>query len=147
MSQSPTNAPWYAAGLAFECMQCGRCCAGPDEGYVWVTDEEIAAIAETIGVSQSQMRSQYVRKVGNRQTLVEQSGSHDCVFLSPAADRYDRGCRIYHVRPAQCRTWPFWTANLAGPANWSRAGCRCAGINRGKQFTYDEIQSRLHGTP
>ena len=32
--------PWYASGLAFECTQCGDCCSGPEEGYVWVTPEE-----------------------------------------------------------------------------------------------------------
>ena len=40
--------PWYVAGLAFECQQCGGCCSGPAEGFVWATDAEIAAVAGTL---------------------------------------------------------------------------------------------------
>ena len=36
---------WYAAGLHFGCEVCGRCCAGPGEGYIWVTKPEIELIA------------------------------------------------------------------------------------------------------
>jgi len=36
--------PWYRDGLRFECATCGNCCTGSD-GFVWVTEEEIAAIA------------------------------------------------------------------------------------------------------
>ncbi len=44
MSDTDSPAPWYQDGLAFTCTQCGKCCTG-DPGFVWVTDEEIAALA------------------------------------------------------------------------------------------------------
>ena len=42
--------PWFKDGLRFTCTRCGKCCTGPP-GFVWVNDEEVAAIAEYIGES------------------------------------------------------------------------------------------------
>ena len=137
--------PWYADGLAFECQQCGRCCAGPEEGYVWLTEEEMAAIADHLQITKEQMRSRYARKVGRRYSLVEREGNRDCVFLERDQDGC-RGCRIYPVRPTQCRTWPFWTTNLVSPDMWAEAGRRCPGINRGVPIDYDEIEARRRAT-
>lgn len=134
--------PWYVAGLAFECTQCGRCCAGPEEGYVWITDDEIVTIANTLHITPEQMRSRFCRQVHNRCTIVEQRPSNDCAFLR-TDDQGRRGCSIYSVRPRQCRTWPFWASNLGGPHSWALAGDRCPGINRGRLFSVDEIRERL----
>ena len=38
---------WYAGGLRFQCTQCGDCCSG-SEGYVWVNQQEIDAMAKTL---------------------------------------------------------------------------------------------------
>lgn len=51
-----------------------------------------------------------------------------------------KGCAIYNVRPMQCRSWPFWPSNLQGPDDWNTAAKKCPGINKGKLYTYDEIQ-------
>ena len=136
---------WYAAGLAFECTGCGRCCAGPAEGYVWVTIEEIAAIAEHLGLAEADFRKKYVRKVGRRYSLVEDRISKDCVFLTANGDG-GRGCEVYPVRPRQCRTWPFWPINLTDPDSWSLAGLRCPGINRGDTHECDEIERKRKAT-
>lgn len=135
--------PWYASGLAFECHQCGRCCAGPQEGYVWVTRQEVAAIAQHRGLSERQMRDRYVRRVGVRHSLVEKP-NHDCVFLVDGpGDR--RSCAIYGARPVQCRTWPFWESNVSDPDAWAYAQMRCPGINRGRLYGCDEITARANG--
>jgi len=132
--------PWYVAGLAFECAACGRCCAGPEEGYVWVTDREIAAITRHLGISEPQMRKRHLRKVGRRFSLLEKAGSNDCIFLS------DGHCRVYSVRPSQCRTWPFWQRNLDDPDSWAMAGMRCRGINCGRIHDLDEIEQKRRAT-
>ena len=132
---------WYAAGLAFECAGCGTCCAGPAEGYVWVTKREIAAIAAHLGLDETQIQRRYVRKVRRRLSLTERAGTNDCVFLETGADGV-RSCRIYPVRPTQCRTWPFWAGNLRTLEEWALAGVRCPGVNRGPIFTLDEILER-----
>jgi uncharacterized protein len=141
---SPRPAPpWYAAGLAFECAACGRCCAGPNEGYVWVSDREIAALAEFLSTSAEEVRRRYVRRVNGHDSLVERGDNHDCVFLLPAAaGAATRGCLIYAARPLQCRTWPFWPTNLSSPESWSRAAQRCPGVNRGRRYSAEEIDER-----
>ena len=141
----PSGRPWYADGLAFECVRCGRCCAGPEEGYVWVTREEIAAIAEFLGMAEDDFRNRYVRRVGWRHSLVERAGNKDCIFLTYDANGLS-ACAIYPVRPVQCRTWPFWPANLKSPAAWSLAAQRCPGINRGRKHAFDDIQQKRSRT-
>jgi len=145
MSFFRSKPPWYVAGLAFECVECGHCCAGPEEGYVWVTEDEVTAIAKRLGMDEPAFRSQYVRKVGRRYSLREVQGSKDCVFLTERAGA-GRGCRVYDVRPTQCRTWPFWARNLGGPDDWSEAGMRCPGINRGPLVPFKDIEDRMRAT-
>ena len=107
----PDKTKWYQGGLAFECRACGRCCSGPDEGYVWLTSEEIATISAHLGMTEKAFKARYCYRVGPRYSLIEQEPSKDCVFLEPR-NGAGKGCRIYQVRPMQCRTWPFWPNNL-----------------------------------
>jgi len=99
---------------------------------------EIERIAEHLKLTPDEMRRKYLRRVGLRTSIIEDPASRDCIFLQ------DRGgtkqCVIYSVRPSQCRTWPFWPENLLGPDTWNRAATRCPGINRGRLYTYDEIE-------
>jgi Fe-S-cluster containining protein len=73
--------------------------------------------------------------VGDRWSLIERE-NHDCIF-------YEEGCKIYPVRPTQCRTFPFWRENLEKPGNWSRTAGECEGINQGKVYTAEEIDKLL----
>uniref|UniRef100_A0A7S3DS65 Zinc/iron-chelating domain-containing protein n=1 Tax=Entomoneis paludosa TaxID=265537 RepID=A0A7S3DS65_9STRA len=45
-----------------------------------------------------------------------------CIFLDETTNQ----CQIYHARPAQCRTYPFWPNILQTPELWN-AECRRAG--------------------
>lgn len=145
MPNTPTDIPWFVAGLAFDCTGCGGCCAGPAEGYVWVTPAEVQAIAAHLGLSEQAMLARHVRRVGRRQSLKEVPTTHDCEFLR-ASGPGKRTCAIYAVRPMQCRTWPFWASNLASPDDWSDAACRCAGINRGTIHSLAQIRERRDAT-
>ena len=127
---------WYAAGLNFECIQCNSCCAGPNEGYVWLTKHEISLLAEHLGLTVEKTMEKYVRKIGSRYSLIEKKPSKDCIFLA------DSGCAVYSVRPNQCRTWPFWTMNLADDFEWNSNGTTCPGINRGRRYSFEEIEAQ-----
>jgi Fe-S-cluster containining protein len=132
-----SDQPWYHAGLAFACVQCGGCCTG-EPGYVWVNRDEIATLAAALGLDPEQFQARYVRRVGKRRCLLELANG-DCVFF----DRHQNGCQVYAVRPRQCRAWPFWTSNLESPVAWSEMCRRCPGGNRGPRVPLSEIQARL----
>jgi len=143
--------PWYSDGLQFTCSQCGNCCTG-GPGYVWISREEIVRLADHLQLSPETVVERYCRKIDGRFSLHERrvaSGNFDCIFLKEqripgekgAATQVRRTCEIYQVRPLQCRTWPFWTENLASEKNWNHAARRCHGMNRGRQFTVEQIHA------
>lgn len=125
---------WYATGLSFECTQCGHCCSG-SPGYVWLTIEDMERIAEQLGLAFDDFSRTYVRRIGNRYSLIEKS-NYDCIFLT-RDERGKAGCRIYMGRPMQCRTWPFWDDNLKSPASWERASSHCPGMRDAKAPHYE----------
>jgi Fe-S-cluster containining protein len=128
--------PWYHAGLRFTCTQCGDCCTG-SPGYVWVNNEEIAALAKLLGQEIDDFEDRYVRRVGARKSLKEFPGG-DCVLL----DSQSRRCTVYEARPAQCRTWPFWDSNLKTPADWEHTCSVCPGSGKGRLYTLDEVEEQ-----
>ena len=140
MNFSKIKRPWYVAGLHFECMQCGRCCAGPAEGYIWVTRPEIELIADFLKITTAELRRKFLRRVGLRTTIIEHHVTKDCIFLNRGLHGEKRKCMIYPVRPSQCRMWPFWPSNLANPAAWNETAQKCPGINRGRHYSYEEIE-------
>lgn len=137
MTKRLNKSPWYFCGLHFECQGCGTCCAGPSEGYIWVSKPEIKLIADFLKMPAEQVREKYLKRVGLRTTIIEQSATKDCIFLREIDGQ--KQCMIYAVRPGQCRVWPFWPSNLKSPAAWNKAAQKCAGINRGRCYSFEEI--------
>lgn len=129
--------PWYQDGLRFRCTRCGHCCTGAP-GYVWVNDEELAALAEHLGEPLRQVLDCYTRPVGNRRSLREKANG-DCVFYDKRA-----GCTVYPARPRQCRTWPFWESNVITPETWDRTCEICPGSGQGDLIPAEEITRRLN---
>lgn len=125
--------PWFHEGLRFECTGCGDCCTGAP-GYVWVNQEEIAALAARIGVDIDDFERKYVRHVGIRKSLVEFANG-DCVFFDGATRR----CTVYEARPRQCKTWPFWQSNVRTPEDWEQTCQVCPGSGRGQLVTVEEV--------
>jgi len=132
-----SDSPWYANGLRFECTQCGNCCTG-SPGYVWVTDEEIRAIADYLDKPIGEVRLLHTRPARGKVSLNEY-GNGDCIYFDPNG----RGCTIYPVRPLQCRTWPFWPGNVESPDAWKETGRNCPGIGRGELVSLEVIQERI----
>ena len=130
--------PWYAGGLHFECMECGGCCAGPGEGYIWVTRPEIEIIADFLNMTTGELWRRFLKRYGLRTSIIEHSSTKDCIFLQEADGQ--KRCVIYPVRPSQCRSWPFWANNLASPGSWNKAAQKCSGVNRGRHYSFEEIQ-------
>ena len=130
------DAPWYADGLRFECQRCGDCCRGAP-GFVWVNPEEVQAIAKFFRLPVADFIAQHVRRVGWQYSLKERSDG-DCEFFELGL-----GCRIYPVRPAQCRTFPFWPEYLKSSRTWAKACRRCPGVGHERVHSREEIDARL----
>lgn len=135
------NHKWYSCGLHFECIGCGSCCAGPEEGYIWISRPEIARAAAYLKIGEGAFRKKFLRRVGFRTSIIEHPKSKDCIFLTDFGNG-SRGCAIYPVRPNQCRTWPFWAENLQSADTWNKTGLKCPGVNRGPYFTAEQIEQR-----
>ena len=134
--ESMQDQKWYQDGLCFECTQCGNCCTG-DAGYVWVTNEEISALAAAVGESDlGRFERRCVRKVGVRKSLNEFPNG-DCVFF----DAQSRRCKVYEARPRQCRSWPFWGSNIRTPQAWAETCEVCPGSGVGRLYSLEEIES------
>ena len=132
MAGIPKDA-WYGAGLRFQCTQCGDSCSGA-EGYVWVNQAEIDAMAARRGMTPAAFTEAFVKQVGVRRSLTERPGG-DCVLL----DEKTRKCTVYEERPRQCRTWPFWDSNLRSPEAWAEAAEACPGCNKGDVVPLETI--------
>lgn len=134
MGQPDSDSPWYRDGLAFECTRCGACCTGAP-GFVWVDADEIAALAKFRGETLQRFSKAFVRRVGDRYSLIEKPGG-DCIFWEKG-----KGCTVYSARPVQCQTWPFWSENIESPESWEDVEGACPGSGRGRIFTLEEIQA------
>lgn len=90
------------AGAGFACRRCGTCCRW--RGEVRVGPEEIAAIAGFLGVAEAEFQERQTRLTADRQglSLLERADG-PCGFYVDEPP----GCRIYAVRPRQCRDFPL----------------------------------------
>ena len=130
--------PWYKDGLHFTCTGCGNCCTG-DPGVVWVNDDDIEQIAKHLDKSIGEIRLFHSRLVGSRTTLTEFANG-DCTFF----DSQTRKCKIYPVRPQQCRTWPFWKSNLESPESWTEVQKTCPGAGNGEFVPLADIEAQAN---
>ncbi len=122
--------------LCFECTQCGRCCIGGSDHFVFLCAGEAETIRDYLQLSTSWFRRRYLGR--DEGDLVVQSRPNGaCIFLK------NDQCRIYPVRPLQCRTYPFWPEILKNRKNWNQEAVRCEGVNRGTQVPVNVIEAAL----
>ena len=116
-------------GFSFEpskCEECGgKCCYGED-GYIFVTYQELLKIADFLGLKVEILAQKYIKKVGYRFSIVEEKSLDSniglrCVFF----DENTKKCGIYPVRPRQCVTFPFWNHYKTHP---NELKGRCIGV-------------------
>ena len=80
-------------------------------------------LAESRGQTVPEFSAKFVRRVGQRYSLIERPGG-DCIFWDKSA-----GCTVYPARPVQCQTWPFWPENVEIEA---KIGSMCEQSARGR---------------
>jgi len=125
--------PWYVKGLRFSCERCGTCCTG-GPGNVWVDRKEIETIATSLEMPSDKFREIFIKKVKRKFSLREQDNG-DCIFFMSRM-----GCQIYHHRPKQCQTWPFWDSNILSWREWKETCRRCPGAGVGELHSVEEIE-------
>lgn len=130
MNPLDQRAYFFDAGIRFTCRCCGACCTGAP-GIVRIDKSRIAAIAHHLDLPVSRVVEQYLVTTED-EYRVREADDGRCLF-------FENGCRIYSVRPTQCRTFPFWFANLRSEVRWEAIRKECPGIGTGRHYTKNEI--------
>lgn len=83
----------------YACQRCTNCCRWP--GFVKLTDADIAAIAQFLGMAEHAFIQKFTRLRPRRDGLaLIDNPDESCIFLE------GRDCRIQPVKPLQCRGFP-----------------------------------------
>ena len=81
-------------GVFYVCQRCTACCKWP--GDVRIEENEIAPIAQFLGLTDQDFLARFTRLRSNRQGLsLLEKPNHECIMLDGDA------CRIHPVKPAQ----------------------------------------------
>ncbi len=119
--------PFFESGsLRFSCTGCGKCCETAGDYYVYLTPEEASLIRNHLGLSRAWFRRRYLARLEEGELVLGPGRDERCVFLDQAGR-----CRVYPVRPLQCRTYPFWPEVAVNRRDWQREALRCEGIGHG----------------
>ena len=129
-----TNKKWYASGIRFECQGSGKCCSSRGEyGFVYLTKQDREQMASELNLSLKDFTKKYCKAQDKGVYYLKPDNSPDCIFLKK------NRCDIYHARPMQCKTWPFWPESM-GAKTWKKEiATFCPGIGKGKLYTQTEI--------
>jgi Fe-S-cluster containining protein len=111
----------------FKCTGCGKCCTGnPTSHYVELTSGEAENIRRSLGISHSWFIRRYLVALTDNTHGIRIEQNRQCVFLDKK-----KGCKIYELRPRQCRSYPFWPEILHSRSAWKEEARRCEGIGQG----------------
>ena len=93
LANSRPTQPRYA------CQRCTNCCRWP--GFVKLTDSDISAISNFLGLSEIEFIQEFTRLRPRRDGLaLTDQPDGACIFLE------GRNCRIQQVKPIQCSGFP-----------------------------------------
>jgi len=124
--------------LRFHCTGCGACCTGGIDHYVEVSAGEREAIRGFLKLTAGWFRRRYLETVDEGVTGIRLNANGRCPFLGR-----DNRCRVYPVRPRQCRTYPWWPELVEHQRDWEQEAKRCEGMNRGAVVPLAVIQRGL----
>jgi len=127
---------FYKNGIRFECQGDGKCCISRGRhGYVYLSFNDRKRLAARLKMPTTEFTAKYTTKVDG---LYELKYAEDgCPFL------VRNRCEVYHARPWQCRTWPFWPENMNEIAWSSEVLSWCPGVGKGRLYSAEEIEDIL----
>ena len=124
--------------LCFSCTRCGSCCKFSGDYYVYMSEQEAERIRNYLQLSHGWFRRRYLARLEDGELVAAAGDGDRCIFLDAAGQ-----CRVYTVRPVQCRTYPFWPEVAGSARAWRREARRCEGINRGAVVPVGKIRRLL----
>lgn len=131
--------PYYERrNLQFSCTRCGRCCRTGGDHYVFLTGQEAERIRSYLNLSRRWFRRHYLQRLESGELVAAALEDDRCIFLNA-----DGQCRVYPVRPVQCKTYPFWPEVAGSARAWQREARRCEGINRGAVVPLERIRRAI----
>lgn len=119
----------------FSCNRCNRCCRC--SGTVYFSREDLENITTFLRLGRSEktfLKKRLFRDFQNG--YYAYNSSKACYFLDE-----DQGCRIYPVRPLQCRTYPFWPSNFETGADYRALKKECEGVGHSRGESYSLLQT------
>jgi Fe-S-cluster containining protein len=127
------------SGLRFECTMCGKCCSRRGKyAHVYLTDEEITALARLRETSERAFRKAYTFEDELGWTQIRFDDEY-CPFLNRATN----ACTVYEARPVQCRTFPFW-ADMVGKNGWTAEAREiCEGVGHGAVQPVAKVEASI----
>jgi Fe-S-cluster containining protein len=115
--------PESSSSLRFTCVRgCTACCE--QNGWVYVTDADIARAAAWLHLTEAEFETRYVYRTRHRARLRKPKGAQ-CHFLK------EGGCGIHPAKPTQCRMFPFWPELVEDRKAWKQTARYCPGIGQG----------------
>ena len=121
---------FFDNGIYFECQQCGNCCTGAP-GIVRISDTEISAAADFLKTTINNFKTDCLYQYKGEYAIREHEDGR-CLF-------YENRCRIYPVRPLQCKAFPFWLKVFRSEESFYRFKKECPGIGQGKLYSKSDI--------
>jgi Fe-S-cluster containining protein len=110
--------------MRFECQAgCTKCCE--QQGFVYLTEEDILRLAVYLRMSAAAFERRYVYRTRNLRRLRVPRYAQ-CEFLK------DGGCSVHAAKPFQCAAFPFWPEMVGNKKNWRKDGEWCPGIGKGE---------------
>ena len=133
----PVGQEWWAKGVRFECQGSGNCCVSRGEyGFVYMTLKDRKRMAADLKMPLADFTKKYCAKTDGVHHLIDGKGP-ECVFL------VDSKCSVYHGRPDQCRSWPFWPEVMSAKRWKKEVATFCPGIGKGRVWEAEEIREIL----
>ena len=117
--------------MRFSCQPgCTRCCT--QDGWVYLSGEDVARLAAFLGISLGEFQSKYLYATKNHVRLRRREGQ--CPFLNA------EGCSVHPAKPTQCRVFPFWPELIEDKRELEETAQWCPGIGKGNVVSVETLE-------
>jgi len=106
----------------FKCQKSGNCCKR--EGYVYVTQTELTAMAKTLKLSAATFTKRYITYDNGWPVIATPTHRPRC-FLNDKNQ-----CQVYDNRPIACKTYPDWPSIWESKESILSEIAQCPGLKR-----------------